>query len=238
MNPAFYEFIIYFTGIIMKNTGIMKSNLIFLFLLLTIPVGFVDAAHADTQYVSDMLVLTIRDNPDKDANILGNLKTADPVEVLEVGDRFMRIRTQGGLEGWVQKNFISAGKPKAIIIKKMRNEISQLKAKIEKFEKNRAADLNKIRAGRQDAKLKIEQLTEKYNTLLKESNKKIAALTGERDQLKAIKTELNIEVDNLKKDLDSHPKTKRIQFFLTGAGVLLFGFFLGSSAKRKKSYYR
>ncbi|MEE8432735.1 MAG: TIGR04211 family SH3 domain-containing protein [Candidatus Desulfatibia sp.] len=216
----------------------MKSNLIFLFLLLTIPVGFVDAAHADTQYVSDMLVLTIRDNPDKDANILGTLKTADPVEVLEVGDRFMRIRTQAGLEGWVQKNFISAGKPKAVIIKKMKNEISQLKAKIKKFEKNRDADLNKIRAGRQDDKLKIEQLTEKYNTLLKGSNKKIAALTGEHDQLKAIKTELNIEVDNLKKDLDSHPKTKRIQFFLTGAGVLLLGFFLGSSSKRKKSYYR
>ncbi len=216
----------------------MKSNLIFLFLLLTIPVGFVDAAHADTQYVSDMLVLTIRDNPDKDANILGNLKTADPVEVLEVGDRFMRIRTQEGLEGWVKKNFISAGKPKAIIIKKMKNEIRQLKAKIEKFEKNQDADLNKIRAGRQDDKLKIEQLTEKYNTLLKGSNKKTAALTGERDKLKAIKTELNIEVDNLKKDLDSHPKTKRIQFFLTGAGVLLLGFFLGLSSKRKKSYYR
>ncbi len=221
----------------MKDTGIMKSNLIFLFLLFTIPVGFVVAAHADTQYVSDMLVLTIRDNPDKDANILGSLRTADPVEVLETGVRFMRIRTQEGLEGWVQKNFISAGKPKAIIIKKMRNEINQLKAKIEEFEKNRDAYLNEIRTGWQDDKLKIQQLTEKYDTLLKGSNKKIAALTGERDKLKAIKTELNIEVDNLKKDLNSHPKTKKLQFFLTGAGVLLLGFFLGSSSKRKKSYY-
>jgi len=216
----------------------MKSKLIFLFLLLTIPVGFVVAAHADTQYVSDMLVLTIRDNPDKDANILGSLKTADPVEVLEAGDRFMRIRTQEGLEGWVQKNFISADKPKAIIINKMKNEISQLKTKIEEFEKNRDADLNEIRASRQGDKLKIEQLSEKYNTLLKESKKNIAALTGERDKLKAINTELNIEVDNLTQDLNSHPKTKRIQFFLAGAGVLLFGFFLGLSSKRKKSYYR
>ena len=222
----------------MRNTGIMKSNLIFLFLLLTIPVGFVVAAHADTQYVSDMLVLTIRDNPDKDANILGSLKTADPVEVLEAGDRFMRIRTQEGLEGWVQKNFISADKPKAIIIKEMKNEISRLKAKIEEFENNRDADLNAIRASRQDDKLKIEQLTEKYNNLLKESKTKIAALTGERDKLKAINTELNIEVDNLTQDLNSHPKTKRIQYFLAGAGVLLLGFFLGLSSKRKKSYYR
>jgi len=222
----------------MKATGIMKSKLIFLFLLLTIPVGFVVAAHADTQYVSDMLVLTIRDNPDKDANILGSLKTADPVEVLEAGDRFMRIRTQEGLEGWVQKNFISADKPKAIIIKEMKNEISRLKAKIEEFENNRDADLNAIRASRQDDKLKIEQLTEKYNNLLKESKTKIAALTGERDKLKAINTELNIEVDNLTQDLNSHPKTKRIQYFLAGAGVLLLGFFLGLSSKRKKSYYR
>ncbi len=216
----------------------MKPNLIFLFLLLTIPVGFVDAAHADTQYVSDMLVLTIRDNPDKDANILGNVKTADSVEVLETGDRFMRIRTPEGLEGWVKKNFITAGKPKAIIIKEMKNEISQLRAKIEEFENNRDADLNEIKAGSQDDKLKIKQLTEKYNTLLKESKKHTAALTGERDKLTAINKELNIEVDNLTQDLDSHPKTKRIQFFLAGAGVLLLGFLLGLSAKRKKSYYR
>jgi SH3 domain protein len=222
----------------MRNTGIMKSNLIFLFLMLAISVGFVVASQADTQYVSDMLVLTIRDNPDKEANILGNLKTADPVEVLETGNRFMRIRTQEGLEGWVQKNFISAGKPKAIIIKEMKNEISQLKAKIEEFENNRDADLNEIRASSQHDKLKIEQLTEKYNTLLKESKPKIAALTGDRDKLKALNTELNIEVDNLKQDLDSNPKTKRIQFFLVGAGVLLLGFFLGLSSKRKKSYYR
>ncbi|MBC8432708.1 MAG: TIGR04211 family SH3 domain-containing protein [Desulfobacterales bacterium] len=222
----------------MRNTGIMKSNLIFLFLLLTIPVGFVVAAHADTQYVSDMLVLTIRDNPDKDANILGNLKTADPVEILEAGDRFMRIRTKEGLEGWVQKNFITADKPKAIIIKEMKNEISQLKSKLEEFENNRDADLNEIRASSQDDKLKIKQFTEKYNNLLKESKTKTATLTGERDKLKAINTELNIEVDNLKQDLNSNPKTKRIQFFLVGAGVLLLGFFLGLASKRKKSYYR
>ena len=216
----------------------MKSNLIFLFLLLIIPVGFVVAAHADTQYVSDMLVLTIRDNPDIDANILGYLKTADPVEVLETGNRFMRIRTKEGLEGWVQKNFINTGKPKSIIIKEMKNEISQLKAKIGEFENNRDADLNEIRASSQDDKLKIEQLTVKYNNLLKESKTKIAALTGERGKLKAINTELNIEVDNLTKDLNSHPKTKRIQYFLAGAGVLLLGFFLGLFSKRKKSYYR
>lgn len=222
----------------MKDTGIMKSKLIFLFLLLIIPVGFVVAAHADTQYVSDMLVLIIRDNPAKDANILGSLQTADPVEVLEASDRFMRIRTQEGLEGWVQKNFITPGKPKAIIIKEMKNEISQLKAKIEEFENNRDADLNEIRDSSQDDKLKIKQITEKYNNLLKESKTKIAALTGKRDKLKAINTELNIEVDNLTQDLNSHPKTKRVQYFLAGAGVLLLGFFLGLSSKRKKSYYR
>lgn len=221
----------------MRNTGIMKSNLIFLFLLLTISVGFVVTAHADTQYVSDMLVLTIRDNPGKDANVLGSLITADPVEILEAGDRFMKIRTKEGLEGWVQKNFITADKPKAIIIKEMKNEMSQLKAKLEEFENKRDTDLNEIRASRQDDKLKIKQFTKQYNNLLKESKTKTATLTGERDKLKAINTELNIEVDNLKQDLNSSPKTKRIQFFLVGAGVLLLGFFLGLASKRKKSYY-
>ncbi|NQT69489.1 MAG: hypothetical protein HQ552_07895, partial [Desulfobacteraceae bacterium] len=130
------------------------------------------------------------------------------------------------------------GKPKAIIIKEMKDEISQLKAKVEEFENDRDADLNEIRASSQDDKLKIKQFTEKYNNLLKESKTKTAALTGERDKLKAINTELNVDIDNLKQDLNSHPKTKRIQFFLVGAGVLLLGFFLGLASKRKKSYYR
>jgi len=234
----------------MKGAGIMKSNFIAVFVLLTILAGFVASVHADTRYVSDMLILTVRDRADKEATVLGNLRTADAVEVLEESGRYLKIQTKEGLEGWVQKNFITSAKPKALIINDLQNEITQLNSKIEQFDKNQAGYMDEIRADTQDQQTKnkvlqenvsqlngeLKQLTEKYNTLLKKSKKSIAALAGERDKLKELNTALNTENDKLKNDNPNPANTKRTQFFLTGAGVLLLGFFLGKSAKRKRSY--
>ncbi|MFC1814634.1 TIGR04211 family SH3 domain-containing protein [Thermodesulfobacteriota bacterium] len=215
----------------------MKSKLVILFILLATSAGFIILAYADTRYVSDKLILTVRDMQENGATVLGTLKTADSIEVLEESGQYLRIRTKKGLEGWVQKNYITSDKPKVIIIEEKKTEINQLKSKIEGIEKN-ASFLNG----------ELRQLTEKYNALRNESNKNINTLIDERNKLKALNKELNIKIDGLKKELNikidelkkggnSLPGTRRIQFFLAGAGVLLLGFLLGKSLKRKGSYY-
>jgi len=187
----------------MGGTKIMKSRLIFLFVLFAITVGLAVSAGADTRYVTDMLVLTVRDRPDDEAGVLGNLRTADSVEVLEESGPYLRIRAQDGLEGWVQKNYITSKRPKAIIIEEMQNEINRLNSKIENFDKKRDAYVDEVKVNKQADKIKIEeleesvsslngelkQLTGKYNTLVNESKKNIGTLAGESKKLKAINTE-------------------------------------------------
>ena len=192
----------------MKGTEIMRSHLIILLILFAISAGFKVSAAADTRYVSDMLILAVRDRPDKDANVLGNLKTADSVEVLEESGPYLRIRTKDALEGWVQKNYITSEKPKALIIEQLQKEIKRLNSKIEEFDKNIDGYRDKIKVGSQEDQLKnkelketvstlngqLKQLTDRYNALLDEHKKNIDALTGERNKLKATSTELTAEI--------------------------------------------
>jgi len=229
----------------------MKSKPVILVILLTVFIGFIVAAYADTRYVSDMLILAVRDKQENGASVLGILKSADSIEVLEESGQYLRIRTQGGLEGWVQKNYITSDKPKAVVIKDLKAAITQLKSTIEELKKIRSVSEDKIEENIRVYKLKIKaidgdvsrlkaelrQLTEKYNALLNDSKKSINTLIDERDTLKTKNKELNTKIDDLEKNYYRLPGTKRTQFFLAGAGVLLLGFLLGLSIKRKKSYY-
>ena len=83
------------------------------------------------------------------------------------------------------------------------------------------------------AKSDFIQLNKKYTNLLKHS-KNTEELISQVDKLKKLNAELNTEVKSLRKDRKNPLKSNRIQSFIAGAGVLLFGFILGGSAKKKK----
>jgi SH3 domain protein len=83
------------------------------------------------------------------------------------------------------------------------------------------------------AKSDFIQLDKKYTNLLKHS-KNTEELISQVDKLKKLNAELNTEVKSLRKDQKNPLKSNRIQSFIAGAGVLLFGFILGGSARKKK----
>jgi SH3 domain protein len=83
------------------------------------------------------------------------------------------------------------------------------------------------------AKSDFIELNKKYTTLLNNS-KNTEKLINEVEKLKKLNTELNTEVKSLRKDRKNPLKSNRIQSFIAGAGVLIFGFILGGSARKKK----
>ena len=89
-------------------------------------VGLSHEAFAEVQYVSDMLIISVREGQNPEDPALGYLPSATPVDVLEETDELMRIRTDDGLEGWVRKKFIIKDKPKAIIIQELNQQIEEL----------------------------------------------------------------------------------------------------------------
>ncbi len=91
-------------------------------------------AVAEIQYVSDMLIISVREGQNPEDTAVGYLPSATPVDVLEETDDLMRIRTEDGLEGWVRKKFIVAEKPKAIVIQELKQQISELESNLQGFQ--------------------------------------------------------------------------------------------------------
>ena len=85
---------------------------------------------ADIQYVSDLLIISIRESQSPEAPVLGYLPSAATVEVLEETQDRMLIRTEDGIQGWVRKKFIVKDKPKAVIISELEEQIALLEENI------------------------------------------------------------------------------------------------------------
>ena len=238
----------------MSRMVLGKTILAVFFIVAFIVSASINSVFADTRYVSDRLIISVRDGQDQNAAVLGYLETAAPVDILEEKEDFLRIRTEDGIEGWVQAQYIVSEKPKALIIENLKNEIRALNKEFENLKNGQDSASNtlsktkkmyqeKIKALEEEtninqkfaakAKSDFIQLNKKYTNLLKHS-KNTEELISQVDKLKKLNAELNTEVKNLRKDRKNPLKSNRIQSFIAGAGVLLFGFILGGSVKKKK----
>ncbi|OQY01851.1 MAG: hypothetical protein B6I26_02485 [Desulfobacteraceae bacterium 4572_130] len=104
----------------------LNSNLIFIIAILLFTVSINDIGHTETYYVSDMLVLKIRQGPGKEFNVLGTLKSNIPIEILEKGEVYYKMRTKNGVEGWVEKKYLSLNTPLNIVVKQLKQKIEEL----------------------------------------------------------------------------------------------------------------
>jgi SH3 domain protein len=238
----------------MSQMVVRKTILVVLLIVTFIVSSSINSVFADTRYVSDRLIISVRDGQNQNAAVLGYIETGAPLDILEEKEDLLRIRTEDGIEGWVRAQYIISEKPKVLIIENLKNEITALKKEIEtsKNEQDSASNtLSKTKKMYQEeieelkeevninqkfaakAKSDFIQLNKKHTNLLRHS-KNTEGLIGEVEKLKKLNAELNTEVKSLRKDQKNPLKSNRIQSFIAGAGVLLFGFILGGSARKKK----
>ena len=127
-------------------------------LLLTHP------SFAATGYISDMLVVTVRAQPDNNATVLTTAQTGARLEIIEEKKGFMLVRTKKGIEGYVRSQYVSKKIPKTEKIKQLVTKSTQLQQQIDQL----SASLN-------DSKIKTQSLssTEKELALIKEQYQKL-----------------------------------------------------------------
>jgi len=205
---------------------IKQLEVILLFALLIplwVPVG---TAYADRRYVSDNLIVTIREAPRKDSMALRKLGTNTPVEVLEESGRYLRVRTEEGEEGWVGKQYISSEVPKPIVIAGLRKEIDRLKARIKEAQTGENPMLDELEAAKQSYLAKVKELEESA-----------AEIIGERSRLRKANDRLHRDVEHLQNEITHLKGTGKLQLFLAGAAVFFLGLIAGQVARRKKKYY-
>jgi SH3 domain protein len=234
-----------------------KRTLLYISLFFIILIAAPAAVYADTQYVSDQLIITMRRGAGSDFMIVKTLKSGTPLEIIKEKDKYYKVKTTDGTEGWVLKQYMSAETPKPIVINSLNKEIGKLKARISALTKERNTIKNELIENKElrkgDAKgaerklnkannqiyslnKKLKETTNKYKALVKNSGE-VLKITNERDMLNKTNARLISENRELTTKNSSLSKKNAIYWFLAGGGVLFFGWIVGQFSKKKRTLY-
>jgi len=211
---------------------------------------------AETLYVTDQLVITVRRGASNQHAIIKSVKTDTPLEVLEhvEGDKYAKVRLTSGEEGYVLVQYLSSDTPKTHIISRLEKEVEKLRIKLEVVENERnqlTEDLKYIKeeASGNSEELKsyasdleselsktrqeLQSLNGTYATLLDKSEK-IMEISSERDSLLENNRQLISEVRLLSDEKSRLMRSGMIKWFLAGGGVFFFGWLIGKVSRKKK----
>ncbi|MEN8231335.1 MAG: TIGR04211 family SH3 domain-containing protein [Thermodesulfobacteriota bacterium] len=213
-------------------------------------------AEADTRYVGDQLVITLRMGKSAQHKILKTLKTGASMEVLEEEDpSYLKVRTSDGTEGYVLRQYISSNLPKALRIDELEIENSGLQKKISELQQTKislekqlsgikekyAREFSDLTTKSADYEQNLEQslnkeriITEKYNTLMAQAEN-VVMIAQERDQLLQKNKKLTTGIKELRNEYKKASNSKMIKWFLAGGGVFFFGWIIGKISRKKRS---
>lgn len=228
------------------------ATMVFL-VLLTLPLP----AAAETRYVSDQLVVTLRQQPADQAETITTLRTDTPLEILAEQGRYLQVRAPGGEKGYVLSQYITKELPKTIVIERLQKEGAQLQQKLDAAEKAREAalaELQKVQATLAEesqtteqqvialesdlaqTRRELQEATDRYDTLLADS-REVVNITSARNQLEEDNARLTTEIETIRQENKKLLTTGMVQWFLAGGGVFLIGWLAGKlSRKRNRSF--
>jgi len=199
------------------------------------------AAYAETRYVVDNLIITMRSGQSTQHQVLRTWPSNTALEILETGDKYSKARGPDGTEGWVLNQYISA-KPTAKLLlatankqlSKAKSENEQLKAELSTLQ-NKEGNLSKQqRQLSRENKKQADELTH-----LRRVAAKPLKLENENQRLKKELLSLESEHDLLLQENQMLGDSSDREWFINGAITVFFsvllGVFLPNLRRRKKS---
>lgn len=113
----------------MKTSGTCPLYAVLLITALVV-VAVGQPAMADTRYVSDKLIISMREGRSPGSPAVTFLVAGTPVEVLEEVEEHLLVKIANGQQGWVRSKFILEQRPKTMIIKELEAKIEELEGRI------------------------------------------------------------------------------------------------------------
>ena len=204
------------------------------------------SSFAATLYVSDTTVeANLRTGTQKENRIIALLRPGTQLEVLSEEDGWAEVTLADGRTGWILKRYLSERPPWRVTAEKLATENEQLRAQVGTI-KGGNQDLlqkNKELQKQVDVQQKeLEKVRRNYEEL-KNSSTNYLNLKMAYENLQKGARQSNAKLDTLEK---AHGKLKTstgIRWFLSGAGVLLLGYIMGTSMarlrrRRSSDYYK
>ena len=207
----------------------MKKALIIFFTALTLSLS-ATATQAESQFVSDHLVITLRTGQGAQFQIIKTLASGTRLEILESTDTgYTKVRTPEGTEGWVRTQYLTT---EPIAREKLANMEAQLSAAKEELatlkethtslrkERNvLASEKNKFTSNNSQLEAELERL--------KEVAAKPILLDSENRELQQKNVALEKDVQRLAQENRVLKDSSKREWFIAGALVLLVGIIFG-----------
>lgn len=183
--------------------------------------GLAGPVSAKDIYVSGVTKITMRTGPGTEHKIVAMLTSGTQLEIVEFQRDWSMVRTSGGKQGWVLSRFLTEEVPQTLLVQKLQDENQRLGSALGaarenvralKAENDALTGIEKKYKQLEQASADYLKLDAKYKALLKASD-------DQKSQITALEQNLNNE-EKL--------------WFLSGAGVFIFGLIIGLSTRRKK----
>ncbi len=192
---------------------------------------------AETRYVSDQLVISVRTGPANSYKLIENIKTGTAMTLLEEKGEYIKVSVGEDLIGWVPKYYTETRIPKEEIIKSLNVELKRMEQEAEK-QASKLEELQEIQGTNTQNLARIDTLDKqvtaiqtKYTALLTQSKNAIET-TKERDELKKQKHSNDQKLQDLLKENSSLRNYEMIYWFTAGGGIFLLGWLIGKLSQR------
>jgi SH3 domain protein len=201
---------------------------------------------ADTLYVSDTtLEANLRSGTSQDNRIIGMLRPGTKVTLTSEQDGWAKVTLEDGRTGWILRRYLSERPPWRETAERLQKENEQLRTK-----------LNTVRTDYQQMMQKSTELQKKMDSQqsellsaqsdyeeLKKSSTNYLNLKMAYENLQNEARQTKTKLDELEKAYGKLKTSRALRWFLSGAGVLILGWIIGSSmarVKRRRSsdYYK
>lgn len=188
------------------------------------------AAQGETLYVSDQLKITMRGGESTKHKIVRMLSSGTPVEVLgrNSDTGYTRVRTQG-TEGYVlSRQLMKEPSPREQLaelkqrLKALQEAPDQLQSKLYSLQQEHES-LGKAHQELASTKERLKQELESIRATAADA----VRINNERNELRKTVAELTRERENLKQENRDLNNQTAQNWFMIGAGVIIFGIILG-----------
>jgi len=190
----------------------------------------------EIKYIKTVVKITLRTGPGIDHKIKSMIKSGQEVKVLEEGSKWSLIRTSQGSEGWILTNLLTAERPgKFIPHSNMDKNNELLSEHAASLEVNRTLGLENKGLVSELARSRevLATLKKSYDKLKKESAHYLK-VKSDYKQAAGMLTEQKKRTKQFENKIAELELQQNIWWFLTGAGVLIFGFIIGYVSKRQR----
>jgi len=200
-----------------------------LLLSLLLIIASVSVAQARTVWVDDKLYLPVRSGPGSQFRIIENaVPSGTPLEVLEVGDGYTKVRTPKGTEGWVSSQYLSNQPIAADRLRRATQQLEEARSELTRV-REQLSSVTEERDNLQNAESSLSNRAGE----LQEELTRIKNIAADSINLERRNRELREENQKLRNDLEvltaeneRLEASKDSDFMLLGAGLVLGGVLL------------